>query len=104
MCQKKTLASGQIIFPIDRVVQKEFRVLLGGNKFIENALYNRQIPEFGFNYNNAHVGSYTGNPFNWAHVKTQKVSLFSDGQILNARPLIVDFERRNVMAGYWSLA
>ena len=104
---KETLASGKIIFPIDRVVQKEFSVPQGGNKFIENALHNGQIPKrlvFGFVDNNAHVGSYTGNPFNWEHVNVQKVSLFRDGQIVNARPLSVDFGSGNVMDGYWSLA
>ena len=34
----------------------------------------------------------------------QKVSLFRDGQIINARPLSVDFGSGNVMDGYWSLA
>ena len=77
-----------------RVVQKEFSVLRGGNKFIENALHNEQIPKrlvFGFVNNNTHVGSYTGNPFNWKHVNIQKISLLHDGQIINERPLSVEF-------------
>ena len=77
------------------------------NKFIENALNNGQIPKhlvFGFVDNKADVGSYTGNSFNWEHVNIQKVSLFCDGQIINARPLSADFRSGNVMDGYSSLA
>ena len=40
---KETLVSDQIIFLIDKVVQKEFSVRQGGNKFLENALHNGQI-------------------------------------------------------------
>ena len=103
---KKSLAGQRIVLPIDRVIQKEFSVPQGGSKFIENALHSGQIPKrlvFAFVGNNAHVGSYTGNPFNWAHVNVQKVSLFRDGQIVNARPLSVDFGSGDVMDGYWSL-
>ena len=103
---KKSLASQRIVLPIDRVIQKEFSVPQGGSKFIENALHSGQIPKrlvFAFVGNNAHVGSYTANPFNWAHVNVQKVSLFRDGQIVNARPLSVDFGSGDVMDGYWSL-
>ena len=103
---KNTLAGQQIVFPIDRVVQKEFSVSQGGSKFIENALHSGQIPKrvaFAFVSNNAHVGSYTSNPFNWAHVNVQKVSLFRDGQIVNARPLTVDFNSGDISDGYWSL-
>ena len=103
---KKHLAGQRIVLPIDRVIQKEFSVPQGGSKFIENALHSGQIPKrlvFAFVENNAHVGSYTGNPFNWAHVNVRKVSLFRDGQIVNARPLSVDFANGDVMDGYWSL-
>ena len=103
---KKQLAGQRIVLPIDRVIQKEFSVPQGGSKFIENSLHSGQIPKrlvFAFVGNNAHVGSYTGNPFNWAHVNVQKVSLLRDGQIINNRPLSVDFASGNVMDGYWSL-
>ena len=103
---KKHLAGQRIVLPIDRVIQKEFSVPQGGSKFIENSLHSGQIPKrlvFAFVGNNAHVGSYTGNPFNWAHVNVQKVSLLRDGQIINNRPLSVDFASGNVMDGYWSL-
>ena len=79
----------------------------GGSKFIENALHSGQLPKqlvFGFVTNSAHVGSYKHNPFNFQHVNIQKVSLFRDGQIFNARPLSVDFTNGDVMDGYWSLS
>ena len=68
---KNTLAGRQIVFPIDHVVQKEFSRSQAGSKFVENALHSGPIPKhlaFAFVSNNAHVGSYTSNPFNWAHV------------------------------------
>ena len=98
---KETLASELIIFLIDRIVQKQFSVPQGGNKF--NGQISRRLV-FGFFDNSAHVGSYTGNPFNWEHANIQKVSLFLDVQMINARPLSVDFGRGSVMDGYWSLA
>ena len=104
---KRTLAAKSKVFPIDRVVQKEFSVPQGGSKFIENALHSGQLPKqlvFGFVANSAHVGNYKQNPFNFEHVNIQKVSLFRDGQIFNARPLSVDFTNGDIMDGYWSLS
>ena len=45
-----------------------------------------------------------GNPFNCEHVNIQKVFLFQDDQISNARPLSINFNSWNVMDGYLRLA
>ena len=73
-----SLAGRSVKIPIDRVVQKEFSVSQGGSKYIENAFHIGQIPTrvvFGFVNNSAHTGNYKLNPFNFAHVNVQKVSL-----------------------------
>ena len=103
---QRSLAAQQIVYPIVRVVMKEFSVTQGGNMFIENALHSGQLPThimFGLVSNQAHVGSYKHNPFNWTHADARKVSLFHDGQVVNGRPLEMDVENGNVMDGYWSL-
>lgn len=101
-----SLAGRQVKIPIDRVVQKEFSIPQGGNKYIENAFHIGQIPTrvvFGFVDNNAHTGSYKLNPFNFTHVDVQKVSLLNDGQIVNSRPLSTDFDDGDVIQAYWNL-
>ena len=103
---QRSLAAQQLVFPIARVVMKEFSVTQGGNMFIENALHSGQLPThimFGLVSNKAHVGSYQHNPFNWTHANARKVSLIRDGQVVNGRPLEMDFENGNVMDAYWSL-
>ena len=103
---ERSLAAQQIVFPIVRVVMKEFSVTQGGNMFIENALHSGQLPThimLGLVSNQAHVGSYKHNPFHFTHANARKVSLFRDGQVVNGRPLEMNFENGNVMDGYWSL-
>ena len=104
---KKSLAGQPIRIPLDRGVMREFNVPQGGNTFIENNLHSGQIPSrivFGFVGNNAHVGNYKHNPFNWELVNVEKVSLFRDGQLVNGRPLSTNFADGDVMDGFWGLA
>ena len=104
---QRSLAGQQIILPITPVIQKEFNVTHGGKMFIENALHSGQLPTrivFGFVANNAHVGSYKHNPFNWTHANVRKVALLRDGQVINGRPLTTNFADGDIMDGFWSLS
>ena len=101
-----SLAGRDVVIPIDRVVQKVFSVPDGGSSYIQNSLHEGQIPTrivFGFVANNAHTGRYKLNPFNFDHVHVKRFSLFHDGQLVNTRPIETDFEKGDVMQGYWSL-
>ena len=94
------------VIPITRAIQREFTVTPGGRTFTENSLHSGDIPArivFGLVSHAAHVGSYQLNPFNWTSADLHSVKLFLDGQVVDGRPLIVDFDNNDVMDGFWSL-
>ena len=104
---EQSLAGKQRVFPIDRVMMKEFNVAQGGNMFIENALHNGRIPKqlcMAFIDTKGHTGGFKLNPFNWVHADVKKVSLLRDGQIIDGRPLSTDFANGDVTDGFWSLS
>ena len=94
------------VLPITRVIQKEFTVTQGGRTFTENSLHGGVIPArivFGLVSHAAHVGSYNLNPFNWMAADLHQVKLMCDGQVVNGHPLTVNFDKDDVMDGFWSL-
>lgn len=102
---QKSIIGKSIVMPITKVIQKEFTVTAGGKTFVENNLHSGQLPTkiiMGLVRNDAHVGHFKRNPFNWDHFNVSKVSLFRDGQIVDGRPLSFDFANDQYMDGFWS--
>ena len=100
------IAEESIPYPITRVVQKECTVPAGGKTFTENNLWDGDLPTkvaFGLVLNTAHVGSYKENPFNYQNFDVSSVCLRENGQVIDGRPLSLDYDNEQYVDGYWSL-
>ena len=100
------IAEESIPYPITRVVQKECTVPAGGKTFTENNLWDGDLPTkvaFGLVLNTAHVGSYKENPFNYQNFDVSNVCLRENGQVIDGRPLSLDYDNEQYVDGYWSL-
>lgn len=104
---QKSVVGKSIVMPIVRAIQKEFTVTAGGKTFVENNLHSGQLPTkiiMGFVRNDAHVGNYKRNPFNFHHFDASKVSLFLNSQVVDGRSLSFDFDNDQYIDGFWSIA
>ena len=102
----KNIIGESVPYPITRVVQKEFTIPSGGKSFTENNLWDGVLPTkvaFGLVLNTAHVGSYKENPFNYQNFDVSNVSLRENGQVIDGRPLTLDYENNQYLDGYWGL-
>ncbi len=78
----------------------------GGKTFTENNLWDGDRPTkvaFGLVLNTAHVGSYKENPFNYQNFAVSNVCLRENGQVIDGRPLSLDYDNEQYVDGYWSL-
>ena len=102
----KENAGKTIPYPITRVIQKEFSIPAGGNSFTENNLHQDVLPTkivLGLVNNVAHVGNYKFNPFNFHHYDVSEMTLKINGQVVDGRPLYLNFDNDVYNDGYWSL-
>ena len=102
----KTVSEKPAIYPITRVIQKDFTYSAGGRSFTENNLHNGTLPTrvvLGLVSNTAHGGDYKKNPFNFHHYNVSEVSLFMNGQLVDGRPLRFNYAQDDSTDGFFNL-
>ena len=93
-------------YNITRVVQKNFTITSGGKTYIQNNLHDGQLPTklvLVLKRNDAHVGDYARNPFNFQNYDVSSLALCIDGLVMDGRALRFDFDGDQYMDGFWAL-
>ena len=102
----KMISGKTAIYPITRVIQKDFTFPAGGRSLIENNLHNGRLPRrvvLSLIDNIAHGGEYKKNPFNYQHYHTSEVALLVNGQLLDGKALKFDFTNGDITDGFFNL-
>ena len=99
----KVLEGGMAKYPIRRVICKTFTVATGYMDFIQEKLFNGQLPTrliIGCVDNKAFNGDYKQNPFNFQHFNATEISLYLDGQQTTIKPLVMNYANGQYVNAY----
>ena len=103
---QKSLESVPALLPINRVEVKTHSVAAGLSSLNWDNVYQGQLPNrifIGMLDNDAFVGTYKKNPFNFKHFNISKIACIVNGESLPSHPLRLNFDEENFLDGYRSL-
>lgn len=93
-------------YQISRVIMKEFQITSGGKSKSINQFHKGILPTkvvLAFTKNDAMVGDYALNPFNFKNYDLSELSLRVNGHELDGTTLKLDYDSNQFLDGYWSL-
>ena len=102
---QKTIKANAI-YPIARVKVKESVIPIGGKTHNIPHFVSGELPEkifIGIVTNDAAVGDYKKNPFNFQHFNLSELSLIVNNTVHGGTPLTFDFDDEQFESWYWSL-
>ena len=103
--QAKTLMSYPVRYPIRRHVFSRYIIPAGNHSFSKDGLFPTP-PDFilmGVILNEALIGRYNKNPFNFQHHSMKTVSLIAGGKTYGGRPLRIDVDKNIYVESYANL-
>ncbi|XP_076847125.1 uncharacterized protein F54H12.2-like [Brachyhypopomus gauderio] len=93
-------------YPMERVCMKTFSLPAGSRVCTQENLFLGPLPKtvvIGMVDNDAYVGAYNKNPFNFKHYDTEFIALYVDGTQHPAKPFQPNFQAGNAVREYHSL-
>lgn len=96
----------QINYPISRCVLREFQVAQGRASWQPPNFHSGTLPTkfvMGFVREQAKIGSYTLNPFNYEHVGVTELVIRIDGNQVDTKAISLDYDNDRYLAGYHTL-
>ena len=103
---ERVLATSGARYPLTHVVTRHFTLSAGASTADVDALFTGQIPAkvlIGLVDNEAFVGAWQKNPYNFQHMHLNSACLIVDGRPLPAQPWQPDFERGLYAEAYHAL-